>query len=199
MFEKYIYGCFLRFDRLRPKSGTDWRIENEFKIAAAAILDLIEISGYAKLLAEFHGNPDLWTKIEEPWNQISSEKSGIQTETILKIIIQTARGGFEIPHRSILRTSWSQQISNLLETIPRKHSSRRRAIFGESEADHPSKLVQAMAKERYGGFNSGFDIFVVYYFINKYNTDDFEPSWQQRELLKSIKQEINEGGNEEEA
>lgn len=198
LFGKYIFGCFLRFDKLRPKSGTDWRVENEFKIAAAAILDLIEVSGYAKLLAEFHNNPDLWTKLEESWNQITSEKSGIQAATILNIIIKTAKGGFEIPHRSILRTSWSQQINNLLETLPRKHSNRRRAIFGESEVDHPSKLVQAMAKERYGGFNSGFDIFVVYYFINKHNTDDFEPSWQQRELLKSIKQETNEGNDEEE-
>ncbi|MCM3970315.1 hypothetical protein [Pseudomonas aeruginosa] len=198
LFEKYIYGCFLRFDRLRPKSGTDWRIENEFKIAAAAIIDLIEISGYAKLLAEFHNNPDLWNKIEGSWNNICSKESGIQADFILRIIIKTAGGGrFEIPHRSLLRTSWSQQISHLLGTLPRKHSNRRRALFGESEADHPSRLVQTMAKESYGSFNSGFDIFVVYYFLNKKNIDDFEPSWQQNELLKSIKQETNNNDEEE--
>lgn len=197
LFGKYIYGCFLRFDKLRPKSGTDWRVEGEFKIAAAAILDLIEISGYAKLLAEFHHNPNLWTKIEEFWNQISSKESGIQANTILKIIIKIARGGFEIPHRGILRTSWSQEISYLLGTLPRKPSTRRRAMFGESEADHSSKLVRAMAKERHGSLISGFDIFVVYYFLNTNDTDDFEPSWQQRDLLRSIEQGANASNRSE--
>lgn len=191
LFSKYIYGCFLRFDRLRPKSGTEWKIENEFKIASAAILDLIEISGYAKLLSEFHHNPNLWIKIEDAWNQIYSGESGIQAKTIIKIVIKIARGGFEIPHRGILRTSWSQEVSYLLGTLPRKPIARRRAMFGESEADHSSKLVRTIAKERYGSLTSGFDIFVVYYFLNTNDTDDFEPSWQQRDLIRSIEQETN--------
>lgn len=191
LFEKYIYGCFLRFDKLRPKSGTNWRIEGEFKIAAAAIVDLIEISGYAKLLAEFHNNPSLWNKIEETWNKIYSRESAIQANAILKIIIKIARGGFEIPHRGILRTNWSQEISYLLRAIPRRPSTRRRTMFGDSEADHPSKLVRIMAKERFGSLISGFDIFVVYYFLNTSDIDDFEPSWQQRDLLNSIEQGAN--------
>jgi hypothetical protein len=65
----------LKFENLRPKTGsTDWRAQQEFKIAAAPLLDLMELSGYARLLADFHKNPDLWTEITRTWDGYLSNK-----------------------------------------------------------------------------------------------------------------------------
>jgi hypothetical protein len=45
VFKPYMMGCLIRFDTLRPKSGsTDWRAQQDFKIASAALLDVMDVS-----------------------------------------------------------------------------------------------------------------------------------------------------------
>lgn len=45
VFASYLLGCLVRFDSLRPKveSAADWRMQQEFKIAAAVLLDVMDV------------------------------------------------------------------------------------------------------------------------------------------------------------
>lgn len=68
-FDLYLHGCLLRFDSLRPKgASTDWRAQQDFKIAAAALLDVMDVSGYAKLLSELHRSNALWETVTRAWD-----------------------------------------------------------------------------------------------------------------------------------
>lgn len=75
VFVMYLYGCIMRFDNLRPKSASiDWRAQQDFKIAAAPLLDLMELSGYARLMADYHGNEQLWQIIVNAWDKYFEER-----------------------------------------------------------------------------------------------------------------------------
>ena len=53
-----LAASLLQYENLCPKEeGTDWQTQNNLKIAAAPLLDLMDISGYACLLSDYHETP----------------------------------------------------------------------------------------------------------------------------------------------
>lgn len=61
LYPAYFLSCLVRFEDLRPKTlAAEWRIRQELLVAATPVLDLMEISGYFCLYAEFHNQPEIW-------------------------------------------------------------------------------------------------------------------------------------------
>lgn len=190
VFEPYLLGCLARFDSLRPKSlSTDWRVQQDFKIAAAALLDVMDVSGYAKLLADCYGNEALWKEIASAWDGYLAQKGEQSPIPVLGAAVVLTQAAFELPHRGVLRTSWMQKIRGRLADVPR-HLEDRRGYLGEDTViDHESALVRIFAREPYGSFHDGIDIFIAFYLRNLEGAKDLDFGWRRRDLQESMARE----------
>ncbi|MFZ2207116.1 MAG: hypothetical protein WAV22_00445 [Porticoccaceae bacterium] len=200
VFEPYLLGCLLRFDSLRPKVvSVDWRAQQDFKIAAAALLDVMDVSGYVRLLADYHGNEELWSVVTAAWDKYLAERREQSPVPLLVAAVTITETAFEIPHRGILRTTWKQKISQKLLDVPR-HEDYRRESFGSSTViDHKSALVRIFAREPYGTFHDGIDVFIAFYLCNIDGAKDLDFGPKRRDLQKSIeRQDRRRPGDDEE-
>jgi hypothetical protein len=190
VFGPYLFGCLLRFDSLRPKSAsTDWRVQQELKIATASLLDLMNVSGYAKLFADFYGNEMLWNEVTAVWNKYLAEKRDQSPIPLLTGAIGFTEAAFEIPHRAILRSSWKEKINWKLQDVPRHEVFRRQVLGSDTIIDHDSALVRIFAQGPFGSLHDGIDIFVTFYLRSLDASKDVDLGWKRRDLKDSIDRE----------
>ena len=190
VFGKYLYGCIMGFDNLRPKSTSmDWRAQHDFKIAAAPLLDLMELSGYARLMADYHGNDQLWQIVVDAWDKYIAERGEQSPLPLLSTVIAFTEGAFEIPHRGLLRTNWHTRINYELSDVPRHEVYSRHHIGSHTEIDHDSSLVRVFSQEPYGSSHDGIDIFIAFYLRSKDGADQLDFGWKRRDLQESLDRE----------
>ena len=167
VFKPYLYGILLQFNKLRPTtSDTDWYAQQDFKIATAPLLDLMDISGYAKLMADYHDNVVLWETVTQAWNKYLEEREQSPLPLLAGAVAFTEGDFGIIPHRSVLRTSWKQKIMNALRNVPRREVYGIRAITSDTEIDHESVLVRIFAGEFQVSTYDGIDVFINFYLRN---------------------------------
>ena len=112
VFELYFRGCILLFTNLIPKGKpVDWRTQNNYKIASAALMNLMDLSGYAKLLSELSGNAEPWDIVVKTWKKHIINEPLKLGPSLLAAAIALTETPFELPHRGIIRTTWSQKIN----------------------------------------------------------------------------------------
>jgi len=190
VFGPYLHGCLMRFDSLRPKgANTDWRAQQDFKIAAAALLDVIDLSGYAKLLSEFHRNNALWEIVTKEWDAYLAKTREQSPLPLLAVAIAFTEAGFEIPHRAVLRTTWQQKVDRQLATVPRHEEYHRGSLSSETVIGHDSALIRFFAQGRYGSLHDGIDVFIAYYLRNVEGGGGLDFGARRRDLRESIEWE----------
>lgn len=198
VFVTYLYGCIMRFDNLRPKAASmDWRAQQDFKIAAAPLLDLMELSGYARLMADYHNNEELWQIVINAWDKYFAEKGEESPLPLLAGVIAFTEGAFEIPHRGALRTNWKMRINRQLSNVPRHEIYSRHVIGSHTEIDHDSPLIRNFAREPHGSFHDGIDIFITFYLRTKDGSDQLDFGWKRRDLQESLDRETRSYGGSE--
>lgn len=191
-FKAYFYGILLKFENLKPKTGiTDWRTQQELKIAAAPLLDLIEISGYSKLLSDFHGNPSLWSEITATWDEYLNKEQAAYFINLLAAAVAVTEAAFEIPYHGILRTSWKQNVERCFALLPRKEIFHRGRLAPDSIVVHDSPLVRIFAREPYGSFYDGIDIFIALYLLKRTEGVATDFGRRRRDLEEAIEREEN--------
>lgn len=187
VFAMYLYGCIMRFDKLRPKITTmDWRAQQDFKIAAAPLLDLMELSGYARLMADYYNNEQLWQTVANAWERYIADRGEESPLPLLAGAIAFTEGAFEIPHRGVLRTNWKMKINRKLSDVPRHQVYSRHYIRSHTEIDHTSPLIRVFAREPHGSFHDGIDIFITFYLRTKDGADQLDFGWKRRNLQESL-------------
>lgn len=197
VFGPYLHGCLLRFDSLRPKGvNADWRAQQDFKIAAAAILDVINVSGYAKLLSEFHRDNALWEVVTKEWDAYLTKSREQSPLPLLAIAIAFTEAGFELPHRAVLRTTWQQKIEHKLRVVPRHEVFHRGSLASDIVIDHESGLIRLFAQEPYGSFHDGIDVFIAYYLRGTEGGADLDFGIRRRDLREAIEREERENRHE---
>ncbi len=190
VFVKYLYGCIMRFDNLRPKAASmDWRAHQDFKIAAAPLLDLMELSGYARLMADYHGNDQIWQIVVDAWDKYIANRGDESQLPLLAGVITLTEGAFEIPHRGVLRTNWKKRISRQLSNVPRREVYSIHHIGSHTAIVHDSPLIRIFAREPYGSFHDGIDIFITFYLRTKDGADQLDFGWKGRGLQESLEHE----------
>ena len=69
VFSNYLFGSLLMYKKLiLQNTSVDFRVQQEFRIAMSVLLDLMDISGYAKLMTDYHGNEKLWNTVTVIWD-----------------------------------------------------------------------------------------------------------------------------------
>ena len=201
VFEFYLVGCINKFQNLLPKGGNiDWQERQAIKIAAAPLLDAMDVSGYTRLLADFHENDKLWNTVYTIWSQCLTSKESRLSVPMLVAALNITDAAFEIPHRGIHRTTWNQKISEKLMDVPRHEEYHEDSIVSYTVIDHKSSLVRAYAKSDLGCLYDGIDAFIEFY-LNKFKSAScLEFGSKRRSLRDSIALEekrirkTNDGG-----
>jgi hypothetical protein len=173
----YFAGSFGLFDKLKPaESKPDYWTLQRLQVAAAPMLDLMELSGYAKLMADFHKKSDLWTLIQTKWDNLLDA----QPEVLkwLYALVTAGKPRFQLPPRGLIRTNWAIRVNSELSKLPLRsiavgRSSNRGIIMDESVL-HDSPLVRYCARRN---FFDGIDIFVGIYLARRTGADAFE--WER--------------------
>jgi hypothetical protein len=190
VFPPYMRSCLIRFNTLRPESGSaEWRAQQDVKIASAALLDVMDVSGYAKLLSDYHGNDALWREVTNVWDEYLNHTRGQLPTPLLVAAISLTDGAWELPHRGILRTTWHQKVNRILTNVPRHKEYHRSHIGSDTEIDHKSALIRVFAREPFGSGNDGIDIFATFYRRNLESANGLDLGWKRRELLDAIERE----------
>ena len=205
LFKRYFGGSFLQFDRLHAEQmETDWQTLNNLKIAAAPLLDLMDISGYAYLLSDYHDTPRLKEPIVKAWDKYLSEESESQRLQSLAAAVSLTESAFEIAHRGINRTRWNQIIQRLLRNVEQQEippDPNMRVILPEFETVpiHESALVRVFARKLDYLFYDGIDIFLAKYVRQRESGKNLDfGSHRSRDLEEEIRNEENRDARNEE-
>ena len=198
VFRAYLFGCLLRFDKLRPKSiSMDWRAQQDIKIAAAALLDVMDISGYARLLGDYHGNEMLWSEVTASWNDYLAQNHEQSPIPFLAAIVGLTEIAYEIPHRGVLRTTWKQKIEWKLRDVPRHEVYHRGSLGSDTVIEHDSALVRIFAREPYGSFYDGIDVFTAFYLRHLEGAKELDFGSKRSDLENSIERESRKRSNDD--
>ena len=201
LFKRYFYGCLLEYEKLRPEDFEKaWQSLNNLKIAAASLLDMIDISGYAFLFSEYHDEHILKKPIEQAWDEYLSDEPGIQRLQSFAAAVSLSESGIEIEHRGTLRARWKLIIQKLLsdvehEEVPSDYNLT--AISGilaepETSPKHKSSLVRVLARHPDFLFYDGIDIFITKYVCQREDGINLDfGRHRTKELEKAIRREEN--------
>ena len=198
LFKRYFGGCLLQFGRLRPEEvEMDSQTQNNFKIAAAPLLDLMDISGYAYLLSDYHETPSLKEPTLETWDTYLDLEAEDNTLQPFAAAVAFSESGFQIEHRSTLRTRWKQIIQRLLRAVEREEVQLGAGIpytlaGSETIPVHDSPLVRVFARNPDFLLYDGIDIFIAKYVRNREGEENLNfGRHPYRDLGERIRREEN--------
>ncbi len=196
VFAIYLLGCEQCFRNLCPKSGPiDRRAEQGVNIAIAPLLDVVELSGYAKLMEDYHCNDQLWKIVTDAWDKCIVERKGKSLLQLFAEAIASSDDHFAIQHRGVFRTEWRLKISHKLRDTLSLGASRRDHCT-DTEINHDSPLVRIFAQEGLGHMYCGIDIFIRSYFQTKNEAGKLNFGQKRQFLQESLDYDIK---NEEKA
>ena len=198
LFKRYFSGCLLQYENLRPnEDGVDRPTLNNLKIAAAPLLDLMDISGYAYLLSDLHETPTLKEPILTTWDTYLSAETEQPFLQFLAAAVSLSESAFEIGHRSTLRARWKQVIQRLLRDVEREEvdfgAGVPHILFGsETVPIHDSPLVRVFANNFELLSYDGIDIFIALYVRHREAGENLDfGRHRYRDLGEEIRREEN--------
>ena len=150
----------------------------------------MDISGYARLLADYHGNEALWNEITTVWTEYLTEKREHSPIPLVASAVILTDSAFEIPHRGILRTNWQSEIRQKLSDVPCHEEYHRGSIGSHTVVDHESALVRIFARDHLIGLYDGIDVFIEFYLCHFDEVKDLDFGRKRRNLRDSIDLEI---------
>lgn len=198
LFKRYFDGCLLQYENLRPnEDGIDRHTLNNLKIAAAPLLDLMDISGYAYLLSDLHETPTLKEPILTTWDTYFSAETEQPFLQFLAAAVSLSESDFEIEHRGTLRSRWEQIIQRLLRDVEREEVDFSAGVphilsGSETVSVHDSPLVRVFANSLELLSYDGIDIFIATYVRQRENGENLNfGRHRYRDLGEEIRREEN--------
>ncbi|OJA63294.1 hypothetical protein BGV70_25185 [Burkholderia ubonensis] len=184
VFDRYFVGCLTEFGKLQSSDGPDWLIKQNLRIAAAPVLDLMDVSGYALLLSELHENKALWSIVRSTWDRYFAEP---QRLTGIVALVNFIESGLGATPRDILRTRWQRLVEEKLELLPRTPvKDKSWYMANETEAVHPSLLVRTMASRTSSLNYDGTDIFIALYVARNPGAKNLQEHWKRSGLSDEL-------------
>lgn len=195
-YAKYFTGIIKKHEMLADVVK-NWRnIHTALVFGAEPFTELLELSGYAFLFAEYHRSPELWQSVQSLWdNYLQSDDNKLR---IVVLIYQAslARREIGITTRQMMRDRWQQAFGHLLNSIPLVPLSAPSPEYFmlDMVRDHPSLLIRAIAgsdsmSNFFGIGNDAASVFVDLYLnqhinlkkINGYHFEDIRDRLQRQE------------------
>ena len=208
LFKGYLDSSLLQFEQLKTeKAVSDWEHQGNLKIAMDPLLDLMDMSGYAYLLSEYHDTSAIKTSIIKVWDEYFDHDQGKARLQFLTYAVSLSEAVFGVAARDINRTRWKQIISQRLSDVEREEippDPNRITVDPEPRTVpiHESTLVRIFAG-RSQPFSympyDGIDIFIAKYVRQREGGENLDFGWKRRrDLEEDIRREENRDTRDEE-
>lgn len=194
VFGPYFFGILTVADRIRPQVA-QWWPQTAGSWMAAPIIDLLTISGYARIFSELNDDSAAWNVTRGLWDAwFEQEPERLQ---IIDAMISIERSTFALQPRAVLRTQWEMRLQQTLQALPRREAS---SPWDEGPVDHTSALIRALSPHD-GLFMSyrPLDVFVALYLQERTDTAEFSfgVRGSYGNHLERLRDDVNNSNDEE--
>jgi len=163
-FFLYQACCLRKLQALSPTSQSlDWRGKRRLVMALAPLQDLLNLSGYARLLAEVHENLGLWQEVEAVWQGLLGNQAGNQLASSIAAALWVLKSERTLGHRALIRTQWQIRVNNVMSQLPRKAVYPPGRLSPTEVPVHASALVRYVGSSMFRPSLDGATIFVGTY------------------------------------
>ncbi|OYV62924.1 MAG: hypothetical protein B7X03_03745, partial [Parcubacteria group bacterium 21-58-10] len=166
IFPVVFVSSLAAYELIKAKVQSWSEEESKIIYSTEPLINLLEISGYAKLYAELHQNLGLWTPVEGAWNLYLGGVEQARGIIQLFAAIVTYRDSiFKIMPREELRSNWLGRFGHKMEELglrgfPVGGDRRRRDL---ETPPHPSAVIRVIS--HWGGLMafSARSVFIAVY------------------------------------
>jgi len=197
LFPLLFLGSLAAHEKLR-KELKDWPPETALSICLEPLLDIMELSGYAKLYSELFDIPEIWDICKTTWDKYFESHN--QPSNGLRFLIELykyRKSLFQISPRDILRTNWQINFNNKLREMNLIDDmfSSPHPWSKDMKIKHKSPLIRAICKGKYEPHISAAEIFIIIYLLKWPEAQglEFKDTWDLSRLLNQ--EENNSKGN----
>jgi len=199
IFPLLFFGSFKAYEKL-SKTIKDLQLEPRLIISLDPLIDIMELSGYAKIYSELFEIPEIWDVCAKTWNKYFDSTGN--SENMVKFLIkfyEYRKGLFQISQRDILRSNWQIGLNNKLQemdVIDDRFSPSRLPYEKNMKNKHKSPLIRALCRGRYEPHFSAAEVFIITYLLKRSESQGikFKDMW---ELSKAIEKEQNNDNKED--
>ena len=188
LFPAYFIGSLFASERIKPDVA-DLFPEQALTWMFEPVLDCLDLSGYAFLYSELHGNPRPWETCKAQWEEYLAQDGEERLER-LAAFSAFQQGQFGLTPRSIMRTRWQMAFGEALEQLPRDDEAGARHRFGDRPVKHESRIIRRIAPDEgmLGSMliHNASDAFISIFLAKRKGAEDLDfgvADWIERELL----------------
>jgi hypothetical protein len=167
LFPLLFFGAIMASENLKIDLR-DRDVEVLISIVSEPLLDLLYISGYAKIYSELYGKPAMWAACTVVWDKYLKEntdkKSFIQKFVGLQ---EHRKTQFKIFPRDYLRTNWETEMRRRLKEMNIIDDMMGFASdpWSGKTIKHESYFIKALCRGRFLYHVSAADVFILTYLM----------------------------------
>jgi hypothetical protein len=170
IFPKLFVGVMAAHDRLQKEQeliGAD--VKAKIVFGSEPIIDILDLSGYAKIYSELYLNPKIWEVCGGTWNRYFDEnKNASELAKFFVGVYQYRSSLFSLIPRDILRTNWQLQLNQILREEDLVDDFGYRGAYDEDPPlEHWRPFIRAFCRNRHEPFESAVEVFLLLYVMGR--------------------------------
>ncbi len=171
MFPQLFVGVMLAYDKLQKEQEIiKADVQSKLVFGSEPIIDILDLSGYAKIYSELYLNSKLWDVCESTWNKyLDSHPKASELIKYFVSVVQYRESLHSIIPRDVLRTNWEIHLRRTLRKENMIDNFGRGGFYGDDDVplEHRSPLIRALCFGRHEPFVSAVEVFILTYLLNR--------------------------------
>ncbi len=160
LYPRLFHGLLQKHDDLQAKYVNNRQVM--FTYIIDPIVDLLELSGYTFVMAEFHQEPTVWKMCEQLWQQYLVADSKLEYFAAISKYIRNP--WHQNTAHNLIRTQRESIFASYLREIKQDYEFDPRDYIPRTKVLHPSLLIRMLAQHEFAlSMHDPIDIFVDLY------------------------------------
>jgi hypothetical protein len=174
----YVFSAALKAQQKINKKTEKWNTNSRILFSMDPLIDILELSGYAKIYSELYEDTGLWDSCKIVWEQYLNDERGKDKIEFIATLMRYKKTQLGIMPKDMIRSNWEINLikklneKNLIsDTFSRLHSE------DDEKVSHNSKLIREIASRGPYVFVKTVDLFISLYIKKHPNAQDVDLSF----------------------
>ena len=190
-FKHLLFSSLVAQEQLRKRlAGQEMEVFITF--TCDPLIDILELSGYAKIYSELYERPEIWKVCSKIWDAFLDDNANSKEIIVMLFnIFEYRKRSHRIAPKDIIRGNWRQQLRKefrkvgITETLsfrPEKYTKK-----------HQSVIIRAVSSIIFTSRLVAAELFIITYLTNHKEAQDIEPPdiyFLKRLLVEELKKKI---------
>lgn len=200
-FKSLLFSSLMTHDQLR-KELKGQEPETFVTFSFDPLIDMMELSGYAKIYSELYLKPEIWNACERIWNTLLDNLPNSKDKIKLLVSAYEVKcQSFRIAPKDRFRTNWEIHLQNELNKagLTTELYKERILLHGKSNREHTSPLIRVISGDFFAPHHSGAEVFIVTYILKRKESEGIEFADMRglkRELDRELQKQTGEKKDE---